>query len=102
MNIVASIVNDIISEHYEYLSHCEKNTTEIEKNIAILKAKSSELQANTQLAEQYFNYQMAERERLFNSASQVLDKAMQTGDAEFAQIAVKIIKIIHGKCPFSF
>ena len=102
MSIIAEIVNNIVSEHYTYLSNCEKNSTEIEKSIAVLKAKNRELQANTELAEYYFNMQIKERERLFNSASKVLEKAIQEGNVEIAQIALVSIEIIHKKSPFSF
>lgn len=102
MSLIADIVNDIIAEHYDYLSVCEKNITETERSIAILQVKTRELQAQAELAEQYFNFQMKERERLFDSASKVLEKAMKTGDSEFAEIAVKVIEIVNKKSPFSF
>lgn len=102
MNPIQLIVKDIISEHYAYLSQCEENHTETVKRIAVLKAKSYELQAQTELVEKYFGQQMADRERLFHSASRVLDKAMNTGDAELAEIAVRIMEVVHQKSPFSF
>ena len=101
MNPVGLIVKDIISEHYAYLSQCERNSTETEKSIAILKSRVYELQARTDLAEKYFNMQMGERERLFRSASEVLNKAMNTGDSEYAEIAVRIMEVVHSKSPFS-
>ena len=79
-----------------------KDITEIEKSIAILKSKSYELKVQTELAEKYFSQQMSERERLFKSATQVLDKAMNTGDVEFAEIAIRVIEVVHNKSPFSF
>lgn len=102
MNSVELIVKDIISEHYAYLSQCERNSTEIAKSIAVLKVKSHELQVQTELAQIYFDQQIADRKRLFNSASQVLDKAMNAGDAELAEIAVRIMEVVHPKSPFSF
>lgn len=100
--IVSAIVNDVIQEHYRYLSECEVNSTEVAKHTALLKAKSKELQAHTEMAEKYFTHQMQERERLFKSASVVLEKAMELGDIEIAQIAVRTIEVIHKKSPFSF
>lgn len=102
MSLISSLVNDIVEEHYAYISECERNSTEMAKSIAILKAKTKDLQANREFAESYFQHQMQERERLFLSASKVLDKAMKEGDVEFAQIAVKAIEIIHKKSPFSY
>ena len=102
MNPISNIVKDIISEHYAYLSQHEKNRTETERRIAILKAKSHELEANTELSEKYFKYQMDDRKRLFDSASQVLEKAMSLGDIEYAQIAVRVLEVINSKSPFSF
>lgn len=102
MELISSLVNDIVKEHYAYLSECELNSTEIEKNIATLKAKTKKLQANRELAESYFFHQMEERERLFSSASKVLDKAIEEGNVEFAKIAVKTIEEIHKKSPFNY
>lgn len=102
MNPVELIVKDIISEHYNYLSQCERNSTEIERSIVVLKSRAYELQVQSELAEKYFDRQMGERERLFRSASEVLDKAMSLGDVEYAEIAVRIIEVVHNKSPFSF
>lgn len=102
MEPISDLVSDIVKEHYLYISECERNITEVEKNIAILRVKTKELQANTKLAERYFQHRMKERERLFASANKVLDKAIKNGDTEFAQIAVKTIEVIHKKSPFSY
>jgi hypothetical protein len=102
MGLISGLVNDIVKEHYVYISECERNSSEMAKNIAILKAKTKELQVNRELAESHFQHQMQERERLFSSASKVLDKAMKEGDVEYAQIAVKAIEVIHKKSPFSY
>lgn len=102
MNLIKDLVNDIIEAHYIYISECERNSTEVKKNIAILKVKTKELQANIELATNYFQHQMQERERLFTSASKVLDKAIKNGDIEFAQIAIKAMEVIHKKSPFSY
>ena len=45
---------------------------------------------------------MQERERLFLSASAVLDKAIELGNMEIAQIALRTIEIVRHKSPFSF
>lgn len=102
MDIISDIVKDLIQEHYRYISECEVNSTETEKQIAIIKTKTKELQAHTELAQKYFQYQMQERERLFKSASTVLEKAMKTGNVDFAQTAIKTIEVVHNKSPFSF
>lgn len=102
MELISSLINDIVKEHYAYLSEFELKSTEIEKNIAILKVKTKELQANRELAESYFFHQMEERERLFSSASDVLDKAMEIGNVELAQIAIKAIEVTHKKSPFKY
>lgn len=102
MGLITGLVNDIVKEHYAYISESERNSTEMAKNIAILKEKTKKLQANRELAERYFSHQMQERERIFSSASKVLDKAMKEGDVEFAQIAVKAIEVTHKKSPFSY
>lgn len=102
MGLIIDLINDIVNEHYAYISECERNHIKMTKNIAILRTKTKKLQANRELAERYFFHQMQERERIFTSASKVLDKAMKEGDTEFAQIAVKTIEIIQKKSPFSY
>ncbi len=102
MDIISDIVKDLIREHYRYISECEANSTEAEKQIAVIKVKTKELQAHTELAQKYFQHQIQERERLFKSASAVLEKAMETGNVDFAQIAVRTIEVVHRRSPFSF
>lgn len=102
MGLISGLANDIVKEHYAYISECERNSTEMAKSIAILKAKTKELQFNRELAESYFQQQIQERERLFSSASKVLNKAMKEGDVEYAQIAVKAIEVIHKKSHFNY
>lgn len=102
MDIISSIINDTIQEHYKYLKNFELESTEREKNIAILKLKAKELQTYTEISKKYFDYKMEERRRLFKSAVDVLEKAIKTGDEEYALIAAKVIEIIHMKSPLSF
>ena len=99
---ISDIVKDLIQEHHRYILECEKNSTEIEKQRAIIKAKTKELQMYTELAQKHFQYKIQERERLFKSASSVLEKAMQIGDIDIAQIAIRTIEVVHNKSPFSF
>lgn len=100
MSWMSKLINEIVQEHYAYISESDRNHTEMEKKIAILKAKTKKLQADGELAESYFFHQMEERERLFSSANKVLDKAMEEGNIEFAQIAIKTIEVVHKKSPF--
>ncbi len=102
MDIIAGIIKDLVQEHYRYISECEAESTETERQIALIKEKTKELQVRTELAEAYFSHQMQERERLFLSASAVLDKAIELGNMEIAQIALRTIEIVRHKSPFSF
>lgn len=102
VDLMSALVNDIIAGHYAYMSECERESTEKEKQIVLLKTRTKELQANTELAEKYFTVNMQDRERLFQSALSVLDKAMENGDVEYAQIASIVIKSVRSKSPFSF
>lgn len=102
MDPISALVNDIIAGHYAYISDCERKSTERAKQIALLKVRTKELQAKTELAEKYFAVNMQDRERLFQSALRVLDKAMENGDVEYAQIASIVIKSVNSKSPFSF
>lgn len=102
MNIISDIVKGLIQEHYRFISECEANSTKMQKNIAVITAKTKELQGHTELAQKYFQHQIEERERLFKSASAVLEKAIETGNFDFAQIAIKAIEVVHNKSPFSF
>lgn len=102
MDIISDIVKDLVKSHYRYISDCEINSTEIEREISVIKLETQELLAYRELAQKYFQYNLQERERLFKSSSAVLEKSIENGDAELAQIAIKAIEIIHNKSPFSF
>ncbi|MDY2966302.1 MAG: hypothetical protein SOR58_08900 [Megasphaera massiliensis] len=102
MNFIETIVGSLIKAHYQYLSEQEAHHTEMERQIADIKVRTAVLQANTELAQKYFQYQIEERERLFKSASAVLQKAIDNGNSECAEIAVKTLEIICRKSPFSF
>ena len=102
MNIISDIIKDLIHEHYKYISEYETKSTELLRQTATIKAKTKMLQAHTDLAEKYFQYQMQEREQLFTSAYKMLEIAIKTGNTEIAQIALETMKIIHKKSPFSF
>ena len=101
MDTIAEIVNELAREYYEYLSKQETDYTEQERQIAVLAARTKQLQAHTELAQEYFAGQMKEREKLFRLASEALEKAMETGDVEIAQIAVITMENVHKKSPFS-
>ena len=101
MDIITSLVSDIMREHYEYLSAAERSSTETAASIANLIVKTAQLRANRVLAEQFFNKQLQERTRLFSSAHKVLEKAIEEGDIEWAQIAITIIEIVQKKTPFT-
>lgn len=102
MATISNLIKELIENHYKYILQCEKNSTEMKRQAAFIKAKTKILQANTECAEKYFRYQVRERERLFESASKLLDQAIKTSDTEIARIAIKTIEIIHNKSPFSF
>lgn len=102
MSLISKLINEIVQEHYAYISESERNRTETDKKIAILKAKTKKLQADGELAESYFFHKMEERERLFSSANKLLDKAMEEGNIEVAQIATKTIEVVHKKSPFKY
>lgn len=102
MELIEEIVNELINEHYRYLAESERKSTETKRNIACITIKTNELQARTKIAQKYFEGQMDERKRLFESASKVLDVAISENNSELAEIAVKTIEIVHNKSPFSF
>ena len=102
MNQIELIIKDIISGHYEYLSQGERERTEREKAIAAIKKSTLELEAELVMNRKYFESAMREREILFQSALEVIDKAIETGDVEFAEIAMRVIEICGMKNPFSF
>lgn len=102
MVLIDDIVKDLIKEHHSYLSACERNLTEINRETAILIAKSKVLQANRELASEYFKHKIAERERLFKLATAVLDYAITTGNVELADISIDSISIMSRTSPFNF
>ena len=102
MSEIKDLVEEIICGFSDYLLKKEKVITELEKDIAVIKAKTYELRAQKKIAEQYFNNQLIERQRIFSFASKVLDKAMESGDEEYAKVAIIILEVVQQKSPFSF
>ena len=102
MEIIIQIAKALIEENCKYMMQCEINSTEAEKQIAIIKEKTKELQANAEMAREYFQHQIRERESLFQSANALLEKAIETGNVELAQLAMRTIEIVHNQSPFSF
>ena len=99
--IISELIQNMIKEHYEYISNCERESTEREKQIATIKYQTKLLQANLEIIKRYFEKQMEERNSLFSSANEMLDIAIKRGDYEIAQIAMIILKEINKKSPFT-
>lgn len=102
MALIENIVKDLIKEHYSYLSECEKNITRINKDTAVLIAKSKLLQANREMAAEYFKHKIAERKKFFLLATTVLDHAIASGNTELAEVSINSISIMNQTSPFSF
>lgn len=99
--IISELVQEMIKEHYEYISNCEQEATKREKEIATIKYQTKLMEANLEIVKKYFKNQLEERNQLFKSADEMLNVAIKRGDYEIAQIAMIILKIMNKKSPFS-
>ncbi len=99
--IIKEIVEEMVQEHYAYISDCERDATQREEVIAKLRMQTEMLKAQSEIDREYFAGQMKERNRLFASANQVLETAMKRGDAEMARMAIIAIEVVHKKSPFN-
>jgi hypothetical protein len=99
---IKTIIMRLIRGYSEYLSAKEFKFTEQERNIAYIKIQTKQIEANTEIMKAFFLNNQQERERLYFSAQQVLDKALEKGDERYAELACQVIKLIRQKNPFTF
>lgn len=102
MDIIAGIIKDLVQEHYRYISECEAESTETERQIALIKEKTKELQVRTELAEAYFLHQMQSGKDCSCPLLRCWTRQIELGNMEIAQIALRTIEIVRHKSPFSF
>lgn len=101
MNKLSEIIIEAISstskDYYKYLEEKEIEITEKEKTIARMKITVEAIRANRE-AEEYFTGKFfSEKEKLSDMANKALDKAINSGDIELAEIALKLINTIYEK-----
>lgn len=99
-NSLSDLVHEIIGNYYDYLKNEERKETDGMRRHADMVAKIKTLSAQKDAVTVYFQHNMAEREKLYNMASNTLDQAAKTGNEEMAAIAMKTISVIYGKVPF--
>jgi len=86
--------------HCDYLKEQESLITRREALISNIKLMSSVIQERRDLAETFISVYFDERKSLRESAEKSLDKAIEDGDSEVADIILKFIEIIYSDNPF--
>lgn len=86
--------------HYEYLKEQESLITKREALISNIKLMSCVIKERREVCEAFVNVYFDERKRLRESAEKSLDKAIENGDSEVADIILKFLEIIYSENPF--
>lgn len=100
MTEVKNLIIDARKAHYDYLTEQELDTTQRERIIAGISAMTNAMKSRREAAEVVMNVFFDERRLLRNNAEDTLGKAMQIGDSEIAELALKFIEIVYNKNPF--
>lgn len=102
-DIITEVKNLLINArkaHYEYLKEQELEATEREVIISSISAITNAMKSRRDVAEIVMNTFFEERKLLREKAEDTLQKAIQTGDSEIAELALRFIAIVYSKNPF--
>ena len=94
---VSALVSGIVSLQFDIFTEMERNSTAYLAKAADYSAMAKQLDTQRELMQIFFERNLAEQQRLYRSASKVLDKAIEQGSVEFAEIATVVIKVAHAK-----
>ena len=94
---VSALVSDIVSLQFDIFAEMERNSTAYLSKAAEYSAIAKQLDAQRELMQMFFKRNLAEQQQLYRSAAKVLDKAIERGSVEFAEIATTVIRVAHAK-----
>lgn len=94
---VPALISDIVSLQFDIFKEMEQRSTAYVYKAAQYSKMAKQLEAQRELVQLVFNKNLAEQQRLYDSASKVLDKAIEIGEVELAGIATTVIKVAHSK-----
>ncbi|MDF2892045.1 MAG: hypothetical protein K0R80_2412 [Clostridia bacterium] len=101
MKDIVTEVNELIinarQSYYNYLKEQEMAATEREKSITQIKALSTALRAKREVMQVFTKNFFDERKMLRDMADNALNKAIETGDVELAQITMELIEFEYSK-----
>lgn len=96
MSNVSPVLESLIAIlHYEKLTEYEKVETMQAKYLADLTVQTKQLEANREVMNQYYAQHFEEQQLMYEKANEILDVAIKNGNAELAQVAMRVIQIVH-------
>jgi len=95
--LIFNLISDLAAMQFDILTDFEQNSTAYVCKAAQYSAQARQLDAQRELAQLVFDRNRAEQQKLYDSATKVLDKAIEKGEVELAQIAMIVIKVAHSK-----
>ena len=93
--IAEKIAKELITLQTDYFKSYIENSIQCEKDIAMLRVQTKEIQSQKEIVKIYFEHRLEERKRLFELANKVLDKAILDGNREIAQVAIETIRLVN-------
>lgn len=104
MNNPFDVLKEVIIKtkqaQFDYLKEQERLITKREALISNIKLMTSIIQERRDVAEIFISVYFDERKQLRESAEESLDKAIENGDYEVADVILKFIEIIYLGDPF--
>ncbi len=94
---VSSLISEVVSLQFDIFKGMEQRGTAYVYEAAQYSKIAKQLDTQRELVQLVFNKNLSERQRLYDSASKVLDKAIEMGEFELAKIATIVIKTAHYK-----
>lgn len=100
VDILKKAIINTKQAQFDYLKEQEKLITKREALIANTVLMTRIIKERRELAETFINVYFDERRSLRESAEKSLDKAIENGDFEVADIILKFIDIVYSDDPF--
>lgn len=94
---ISTLISDLVSMQFSIFTDLEQSSTNYAYKAVEYSKKAKQLDAQRELAQIVFNKYHSEQQKLYDSASKVLNKAIEKGEIELAEIATTVIKVAHSR-----
>lgn len=94
---ISGLIYEIVSMQFSIFTDLEHNSTQYVCKAAQYSEMAKQLEAKQELVQLVFSKSIEEQQRLYKSAHNVLDKAIEQGEIGLAETAMTVIKVAHAK-----